>query len=597
MCGIIGYVGEREAAEVLLKGLKALEYRGYDSSGIAVHTGANLSVVKRAGRIVKLEEALTEAPIGGRCGIGHTRWATHGIPTDQNAHPFLSEYGKFAVVHNGIISNHLSLAAFLKMRGVSLRSDTDSEVVAHLIDFYYTGDVLAAVCRAARELAGSFALGVISVYEQNVLYGVRKDSPLLVGKGEKECAICSDTSGFSDLCKEFYPLQNGEIVRVTSTEIELFDFFEKPRPITFTTGEKEELSEREEGEDFMHCEIRQIPLALLSGEESFPTRELSDLFKKEYGEILLLGCGSAYHAGLIFKGAMRELAGTFVRDEIASEFVTQRGGAGKDTLVIAVSQSGETADTLLAVRKAKREGATVLSVCNVRASSLVRLSDHAIITKCGRERAVAATKSYVAQAHALLMICLLYAECKEKADHAALARLRASLAELPEKAELVLEEEEHLSRVALAAKDARAVFFLGRGQDYYAAREGSLKLKEISYLFSEAYPSGELKHGTLALMEKGVFGVIVATDPRLAEKNAATLSEIVCRGASAIVIATQSIASEMCAEYVVALPDADPLFTPLLSAVAMQEFAYFVAKARGCDVDKPRNLAKSVTVE
>lgn len=597
MCGIMGYVGKREAVPALLKGLKALEYRGYDSSGIAVHSGEDLSVVKRSGRIANLEKALAEHPLSGHCGIGHTRWATHGVATDLNAHPFLSECGKFAVVHNGIITNYRALAAFLERKGVTLRSDTDSEVVAHLIDCYYEGDVLSALCRAARELRGSFALGVISIYEPEVLYGVRKDSPLIVGRGDGESALCSDFSGFFDICDECCPLRNGEIVRVTPTGARLFDFSGKERPISFVKREREEIGDLEDGEDFMHREIAQTPLALSAGCRAFPKEALAPFLHQGFSEILVLGCGSAYNAGLIFKGVLRDFLGTFVRDEIASEFLARPGGAGKGTLVLAVSQSGETADTLLAVRKAKRAGATVLSVCNVPASSLVRASDYALITKCGRERAVAATKSYVAQVHALLMIALLYAEVTGKADPTALAKLRAELASLPEKVTRVLQSEPLLARLAEEAKDAKAIFFLGRGQDYYAAREGSLKLKEITYLFSEAYPAGELKHGTLALMEKGVFGVIVATDLRYAEKYASTLAEITCRGASAIVIATEKVAAELPAERRIILPNTDPLFAPVLSAVAMQEFAYFVAKKRGCDVDKPRNLAKSVTVE
>lgn len=597
MCGIVGYIGGRDAVSVLLKGLKSLEYRGYDSSGVAVHTGSSLALVKRAGRIMNLEKALSERRLSGHCGIGHTRWATHGQATDLNAHPFISSYGKFAVVHNGIIANYLELAAFLRGHGVHFLSDTDSEVVAHLIDYYYTGDVLAALCRAAREIKGSFALGVISVYEPGRVYGVRKDSPLVIGKGDGEYALCSDISGISDFCKEYCPLENGEIAVVEEEGARIFDFAGKERPVRFEESEEEELSDRREGEDYMLSEIREIPIALAIDGESFPQEEIRSLLSRKWSDILLLGCGSAYHAGLVFQGAMREICGMEIRAEIASEFLTKRSALGAHPLVIAVSQSGETADTLLAVSKAKAEGGTVLSVCNVRASSLVRLSDFALITRCGRERAVAATKSYVAQARALLGICLEYADIKGKIKKSELTRLRRDFASLSSKADQVVSAENYLRSIAPGVKDAEGVFFLGRGQDFAAAREGSLKLKEVSYLFSEAYPSGELKHGTLALMEKGVYGVIIATDPALAEKNAATVSEITCRGASAIVIASESVAPEMRADYVIAVPDIHPVFSPVLSAIAMQQLSYFVAKARGCDVDKPRNLAKSVTVE
>ena len=597
MCGIVGYVGKEDAVPLLVKGLKALEYRGYDSSGIAVHTGAALSVVKRAGKLYDLQKALAQSRISGQCGIGHTRWATHGLATDLNAHPFLSACGKFAVVHNGIISNYCELASFLRAQGACFSSDTDSEAVAHLIDCYYTGDVLAAITRAVNVLRGSFALGVISIYEPNVIYGVRKDSPLLVGKGKDCFTLCSDISGIPSACNEYCPLQNGEIVRLTQTAASLFGFDGAPRPLSFLSREQEDFPDSEEGDDFMLAEIREIPLSLLLGQEHFPREEIRVLLADKGDDILLLGCGSAYHAALVFKGALRDLCGAEARVEIASEFLTERVTVTQNTLVIAVSQSGETADTLLAVDRAKRAGATVLAVCNVRASSLVRLADFSVVTKCGRERAVAATKSYCAQVHALTMICLEYADIKGKIDEEKLCEYRQTLLELPDLAAQVVAEESYLSRIATVLKDALGVFFLGRGLDYAAAREGSLKLKEVSYLFSEAYPSGELKHGTLALMEKGVYGVVIATDPALVGKNAATIAEITCRGASAIVLAPECMAMELRADYVVTLPLVPPLFSPILSAVAMQQLAYFTAKERGCDVDRPRNLAKSVTVE
>ena len=597
MCGIVGYVGKEDAVPLLVKGLKALEYRGYDSSGIAVQMGKGIEVAKRAGKIANLEGLLRERPLSGTCGIGHTRWATHGVATDGNAHPFLSAGGKFAVVHNGIISNYLELSSFLRAHGVNFLSDTDSEAVAHLIDYYYTGDVLSAIRTAARALKGSFALAVLSVYEPNVIYGVRKDSPLVIGKGKESFSLCSDISGFMDFCEEYCPLSNGEIARLDAEGAEIFDFEGRPRPLRFLSEEKEDFPIPEEGTDFMLAEIRETPLSLLLGYEGFSTREVRSFLSGSGEDVLLLGCGSAYHAALVCKGALREICGVEARAEIASEFLTSRLTLRRNTLVIVVSQSGETADTLLAVRRAKSAGARVLAVCNVRASSLVRLSDLAIVTRCGRERAVAATKSYCAQVHALLMVCLEYADIKGKVDANHLAFLRREFAFLPEKAASVVAEEPFLSRVAPTVKDAEAVFFLGRGQDYAAAREGSLKLKEVSYLFSEAYPSGELKHGTLALMERGVYGVVIATDPALAEKNAATIAEITCRGASAIVIAPEKIACDLPADYVLTLPDTPPVFSPVLSSVVMQQFAYFVAKARGCDVDRPRNLAKSVTVE
>jgi len=598
MCGIVGYVGKERAAEVLIKGLRSLEYRGYDSSGIAVYNGANLVVEKRAGRIANLERALSEKAVFGRCGIGHTRWATHGAATDDNAHPFTSEYNKFAVVHNGIITNYLSLAEYLSARGVSFRSQTDSEVIAHLIDCFYTGDALSAICQAVSMLKGSFALGVISVFEPNVLYGVRKDSPLIVGKGERGNFICSDISGISDFSDVFCPLENNEIVRVSDAGVESFDFEKNAVPLFFRPVERDDpTSDLVRYGSYMLSEIHQIKDSLRATFAAFPQEKIKRVLLGNFRKIEIVGCGSAYHAALVFCSAMQEIAGVEVRAHIASEFLTQRWAGGENTLFIAVSQSGETADTLQAVRRAKESGAKILSVCNVRASSLVRLSDEAVITRCGTERAVAATKSYVAQVFVLLQICLLYADFTGKIKKSESEKFALELSALPQKTDLVLAKEPEIAELCHHLKDAEAVFFLGRGADYAAAKEGSLKLKEVSYLFSEAYPAGELKHGTLALMEKGVAAVLIATDPLLAEKNAASIAEVKCRGASAYALACENSAAVLDADKVIALPFVSSPFSPVLSSVAMQLIAYYAAKYRGCDMDKPRNLAKSVTVE
>ena len=597
MCGIVGYVGKKEVVPILVKGLRSLEYRGYDSSGIAVQTEAGLAVVKRAGRIANLERALAEQSLSGKCGIGHTRWATHGVATDRNAHPFLSAGGTFAVAHNGIISNYRELSAFLRARGVTFSSDTDSEAIAHLIEQCYEGDIMSAIRAAVNKLKGSFALAVISNRESGVIYGVRKDSPLVVGRGKDGFCLCSDVSGVFDICDEYCSLRNGEMVRLGAEIAEAFDLAGNPRRLCFLSEEGESRECDGEETDYMLSEMREIPRSLRLDHEEFPREEIRALLAERGGDVLILGCGSAYHAGLVFKGALREICGVEARVEIASEFLTARPLVGQNTLVIALSQSGETADTLRAVERAKARGARVLSICNVRASSLVRLSDHVIVTKCGRERAVAATKSYVSQVFALLSICLEYADIKGKTDEETLRALRRELATIPKKAEEVVRKEERLFELASRVKDAKAVFYLGRGLDHAAAREGSLKLKEVSYLFSEAYPSGELKHGTLALMEPGVYGVVVATDPALAEKNAATISEIACRGATAIAIAPASVIEVLPAACVLQVPACPPVFSPILTAVVMQQLAYFTAKARGCDPDRPRNLAKSVTVE
>ena len=598
MCGIVGYVGKGNATERLIKGLESLEYRGYDSSGIAVHTGANLVVEKKAGRLAKLREALAERPLRGRCGIGHTRWATHGAATDDNAHPFTSEYSKFAVVHNGIITNYEAIARFLRARGVRLRSETDSEVIAHLIDLYYTGDTLSAICRAVKDLEGSFALGILSVYEENVLYGVRKDSPLIVGKGEKESFLCSDISGISEFCEEVAFLEDDTVVRVTAERTEAYDLMKKKRPLSFRKNSR---AERGRETPFfgshMLSEIREVPRSIEETLAAYPEEAVGRILRGDFDVIALLGCGSAYRAGLVFKTAMREIAGVPVRDCIASEFLTERQTEGERTLFIAVSQSGETADTLQAVRRAKKKGAKILAVCNAPESSLSRLADETVMTQCGVERAVAATKSYSAQAAVLLRICLQYADIYGKITKEESRLYLEELSRLAEKTEEVIRAEKALEEIAKSLASADALFCLGRGADHCAAKEASLKIKEVSYLFSEAYPSGELKHGTLALMTKGVFALFFSTDPRLAEKNAASVEEVRCRGAQAVVLAAENAAKGIRAERTILLPDTIPAFSPVVSSVAAQLIAYYVAVIRGCDVDRPRNLAKSVTVE
>ena len=598
MCGIIGYAGSRSAVGVLIEGLKNLEYRGYDSSGIAVADGTHLFLEKKAGKLENLERSLLKKRVEGKCGIGHTRWATHGAATDENAHPFFSRYAKFAVVHNGIITNYLELARFLRERGVCLSSDTDSEVVAHLIDFYYTGDVLSATLRAVKDLTGSFALGVVSVYEKEVVYGVRKDSPLLAGEGKNGNYICSDLSGISEDCEKYYALSNGEVARITPREIRLFGFDGKERAFRpEKTSEFERAFGAKDAESFMLSEIREVPTSLSSALESYPEEEMKRLLRENFGRFCLIGCGSAYHAALSFKAAMRELCGVRTEDSVASEFLTERWEGGDRPLVIAVSQSGETADTLKAALKAKEKGAKVLCVCNVRSSSLVRLSDAAILTRCGAERAVAATKSYAAQVIALLRLALTYAEISGKMTKKDLERYKEEIFLLPEKAREALKLEKSVAELCLRVKDAKAVFFLGRNADYYSAKEGSLKLKEISYLPSESYPSGELKHGTLALMEKGVYAFMISTNPALKEKNASSLAEVKARGAQTIVVTNEDRAEDFGADRFLRIPKCPAVFSPAVSCVATQLFSYYIAKYRGCDADKPRNLAKSVTVE
>jgi len=598
MCGIVGYVGKNNVTEVLIKGLKSLEYRGYDSSGIAVHTGAHLVVRKKAGRLSKLEETLRESEILGHCGIGHTRWATHGAATDENAHPFVSEYTRFAVVHNGIITNYRAIKNLLLKRGVMLRSDTDSEVIAHLLDLYYTGDTLSTICQSVKMLEGSFALGILAVYEPNTLYGVRKDSPLIVGKGDGENWICSDISALSEECGSVAFPKDDVIVRLTDHSVNAYDTMRRETYLPFCPHTVSlETNEPRRVDSYMLAEIREVPDSLVRTLEEYPEGRLAELLREASEEICVLGCGSAYHAGLTFSTAMREIAGVRVHEYIASEFLTERYVENENALFIAISQSGETADTLQAVKRAKRHGARVLAVCNVATSSLIRLADECILTRCGTEKAVAATKSYSAQVAALFRLCLQYADIYEKMNKTKLAKYLAELNDLPRKARQALTKEDEAKKLAQTIKDAHALYCLGKGADYYAAKEGSLKIKEVSYLFSEAYPSGELKHGTLALMERGVCALFLATDPALAEKSASSIAEVSCRGASAFAITTENLQDSFGKSTALLLPDTIPVFSPVVSSVALQLIAYYVGTLRGCDVDRPRNLAKSVTVE
>ncbi len=603
MCGIVGYAGSGNVAKKLLDGLKKLEYRGYDSSGIAIANGSNLVVEKKAGRVMQLEKAIQGRELCGCAGIGHTRWATHGQPSDVNAHPFTAGYAKLAVVHNGIIHNYIELSRELASFGIMCISDTDSEIVAHLIDFYYAGDMLTAIRKAVSRLTGSFALAIVSVYEPDVVYGVRKDNPLVVCKGEDGYYLYSDIGSRENDVNEAAVIDNGNIVRISLDKAEIFDFCGQCGELIFSYAcPMWQESESDNYETRMQKEIFEIPRALTESYVAFFKDGYNNLLSQEemrrIDKVIILGCGSAYHAGLVFAEAMREQAAFQPYIEVSSEFLHQKLLITPDTLVVAVSQSGETADTLMAVQKAKKAGCRVLCVCNVPTSSLVQISDYVMLTRAGREVAVAATKSYSAQIMLLLLFCLDFARKTEKITKEEYRRLSRRLGQIPKDAQKVLSTAEHISAVCRRVVSSNSVFFLGRGMDYCIAKEGSLKLKEISYVFSEAYPSGELKHGTLALIEKGVLVVAALSDSELLSKSAGSLSEVRCRGAVVVAVtpfAVDEITSN--SDYVLEIPEVPALFSPLLTVIPMQLISYYMAKFRGCDIDKPRNLAKSVTVE
>lgn len=588
MCGIVGYVGERNAAPILLDGLQKLEYRGYDSAGIAVAEGGKFTVVKRKGRVKGLSAARS---LVGKTGVGHTRWATHGAPSERNAHPHL--FGGICVVHNGIVENAAALKAVCEARGETFSSETDSEVIAHLIAAEQ-GDLLHAVRAAAEKLVGSYAIAVLSESAPDTIVCARKASPLVVGYGEDGLFVASDIPAIAAAGRRVYALADGEFaVLKKGTAPAFYDASLRPvekREIAYDA--EEDIPEKRGFRHFMKKEIAEVPEAV--------ARSIPDLSKSGFSELYevlcqteylhIVACGTAYHSGLCMKHAVQKFARLPAEAFIASEYRYSDPIVPKNTLAVAVSQSGETADTLAAAALAKERGARVLAVTNVPYSSLERMSDFVLPTRAGREIAVAATKSFNAQLAALYALAGALAESRGKS-----APPLAGIQPLVREAVAAGERVRSWTPYFVGAK---SVFFLGRGADYVAAREGSLKLKEISYLPSEGYPAGELKHGTLALVDGRTPVVAVVTDPALADKTMNAVHEVYARGAAVFLI-TNVPACLSCAEITasVLLPKCEPAYSPMLSSLPLQLLAYYVAIARGNDPDKPRNLAKSVTVE
>lgn len=590
MCGIVGYVGKKPAAPVLLDGLKKLEYRGYDSAGIAVLREGRFFIEKRKGRVRELDGAVS---LEGCVGIGHTRWATHGEPSERNAHPHV--YGKFAVVHNGIIENFLSLKKECLARGETFASETDSEVIAHLLSAEYQGDFLEAVKRTADRLSGSFALAVLCSDFPNVLVAARHKSPLVVGKGDGLFAA-SDIPAIAAEGVEIWSLGDGELAVLEGEEIAFYD-----RYLNEILKERVEFDCLTDTPDlkgfrhFMRKEMSEIPRAVADSTLNFEKNpQFSTLCRvlcqTEY--IHIVACGTAYHSGIAAKTAIEALARVPVEVCIASEYRYRNPIVGRGALVIAVSQSGETADTLAAAERAKAKGAALLALTNAPYSSLTGLADFVVVTKAGREIAVAATKSYNAQLAALYSLAVALARARGRdADFCAVERL----SDLCERTMTCCDKVRSWTPYFAAAE---SVYFLGRGADYVSALEGSLKLKEISYLPSEGYPAGELKHGTLALIERGTPVVAVLTQSALAEKTMNAVHEVYARGGRVFLVTSlpeYADRKEIAASVII--PECEELFSPILSVIPLQALAYYTALARGNDPDKPRNLAKSVTVE
>ena len=608
MCGIVGYLGKRQATEVLIDGLSKLEYRGYDSAGVAVNTGNELAIRKFKGRLAILAEDLQKDPIDGHLGIGHTRWATHGEPSDVNSHPHFNMDRTIAVVHNGIIENYLELRAELEAEGVKFLSQTDTEIAAHMVSKYYEGNLLDAVYKATSRFRGAYALGVVCADNANELVAVRKDSPLVVGLGEDENMIASDIPAILKYTRNVYFLENGEFVHILGDKVTVLNENKEvvQKEVSEITWDVEAAS-KGGFDSFMAKEIYEQPKGvedtLLRRLDENGRIKLDDIkITKEdldkINKVYIVACGTAYHAGLVGKYAIEKFAKIPVIADIASEFRYSDPFVDENTLIIIVSQSGETADTLAALRDAKEKGARVLSITNVVGSSIARESDDIFYTWAGPEIAVASTKAYTTQLMAFYMIALNLAMTKGTITEEEYFKMIDILKEMPSKVEKVLECDKLVEEIAAEIKDKHDIFYLGRGLDYALAMEGSLKIKEISYMHAEAFAAGELKHGTIALIEEGTPVIAIATQEALFEKMVSNMQEVKARGAKVIAIVEEHNEEvEKSADRVIYIPEVEDMFASITSVVPMQLLSYHVAKMRGCDIDKPRNLAKSVTVE
>ncbi|MGE5328054.1 MAG: glutamine--fructose-6-phosphate transaminase (isomerizing) [Deltaproteobacteria bacterium] len=606
MCGIVGYIGSKNSVPVLIEGLKKLEYRGYDSSGIAIINNKELDILKCKGRLSMLEEKLAEEKLSSTVGIGHTRWATHGEPSDVNSHPHISFKGHIAVVHNGIIENYLRLKEFLQSKGVEFLSETDTEIIAHLIEYFYEGNLVEAVNKALTKLEGSYALGIISQEHPDQFIAVRKDSPLIVGVGEGENFIASDIPAILEHTRNIYLLNDNELVILRRNGVQIFN--KEGEEIKKDIYKVEwDVSSAEKGgyEHFMLKEIFEQPKVIKDTinpriKNGKPELEF-DLSKDELEgieKIFIVACGTAYHAGMVGKYLIEKLARIPVEVDIASEFRYRNPVLNEKMLVIIISQSGETADTLAALREAKKHGAKIVSVVNVVGSSIARESDNVLYTWAGPEIAVASTKAYTTQLSAMYLLAVDFALKKDTITKEQGTQIIEHLKQLPDKVAEVLEHMEKIQYFAANHYNAKDIFFLGRGLDYTVALEGSLKLKEISYIHSEAYAAGELKHGTIALIEKGTLVVALATQEELFDKMLSNIKEVKARGAVVLAVAQEGGSEiEKVADFVLYIPKTEDVLSSILTVIPLQLFAYYVAVQKGCDVDKPRNLAKSVTVE
>ncbi|NRF95819.1 glutamine--fructose-6-phosphate transaminase (isomerizing) [Paenibacillus frigoriresistens] len=609
MCGIVGYIGKRNSQEILLEGLKKLEYRGYDSAGVAVYTADGLQIKKAKGRIANLESKLDETPLTGSVGIGHTRWATHGKPSDVNSHPHTDNSMKFSVVHNGIIENYISLKEELTAKGHKFVSETDTEVISHLIADLYEGDILKAVQKAVKHMTGAFALGVLTEYEPDRLVAVRQASPLIIGIGEGENFIGSDIPAILEYTRNVFILNDGEMALLTRDAVELMtlegNFISREMfhvDWDIVTAEKagfdhfmlKEIYDQPKAyRDTMGSRISPDGLGVTLNELTITPEAIRNI-----NRVHIVACGTAYHAGMVGKYVIEKLARIPVETDVASEYRYRSPIITKDTLVIVVSQSGETADTLAALREAKRCGAHVMAITNVVGSSVAREADDVITTWAGLEIAVASTKGYTSQLIAFYLLGLHLAQTLGTQTSDEIKEAVKALKELPAQVEEILAQAEAIKVVAEEMAKHDNLFFIGRGLDYAVAMEGSLKLKEISYIHSEAYAAGELKHGTLALIEDGVPVIALATQHELLEKTVSNIKEVKARGANVLGIAVEGeLELQKSVDSTFVIPKTLDVLSPALAVIPLQLLSYYASLARGNDVDKPRNLAKSVTVE
>ncbi|MBP3359388.1 MAG: glutamine--fructose-6-phosphate transaminase (isomerizing) [Clostridia bacterium] len=608
MCGIIGYVGSKQAAPILLEGLSKLEYRGYDSAGIAVFSDDGITVKKSRGRLSVLSEMTDSGTnVSGTVGIGHTRWATHGEPSDVNSHPHLSSSGRFAVVHNGIIENYIPLKKKLMDKGIEFVSETDTEVVAHLFEYYYNGDVIDTMIKVIERVEGSYALGILSLDQPNEFIAVRKASPMIVGLGEGENFIASDVTAILNHTRNIYYLEDDEIVVLRADGVKVYNVDrEEVKKEPFQVSWDVSAAEKGGYEHFMMKEIEEQPKALAEtinpriqdGKIVLDDISLTADYVKGINKIYIIACGSAYHVGVVGKYVIEKLCRIPVEAIVASEFRYSDPLITDKDLAIIISQSGETADTLAALKEAKSKGARTIGIVNVVGSAIANASDDVLYTWAGPEIAVATTKAYSTQLSVIYLLSVYMAKLAGRIDDAEYTKLVEEIKRLPELVSGILEKKEQVQYLASKFFNCHSIFFIGRNLDYAVSLEGSLKLKEISYIHSEAYAAGELKHGTISLIENGTLVVALATGDALFDKTVSNIKEVKARGAVVLGLAKADEPHRQdSGDYVIELPRVNELFMPSLAVIPLQLFGYYVASLKGCDIDKPRNLAKSVTVE